>query len=65
MSDDWLLRLFRRLARPTLPPVGGATDLREIDARLGAVEREQYEIEARLRLLERQADPRGRGLTRE
>jgi hypothetical protein len=34
-------------------------DLSRIDARLSALEREQTAIEVRLRLLERQADPRG------
>ena len=58
MSDEWLFRLLRRFARPEILSSGTA-DLRTIDERLGVVEREQREIEARLRLLERQSDPRG------
>lgn len=58
MSDDWLLRLLRRFARPDdeLPPT---TSLRAIDDKLTSLEREQREIEARLRLLEMQSNPRG------
>ena len=59
MTDDWLLRLLRRFARPIAPELERRHDLSEIDDRLGAVEGEQVKIEARLHLLERQSDPRG------
>ena len=58
MTDDWVLRLLRRIVRPEPLHMRGK-DLSVIDDRLGAVEREQHEIEARLSLLERQSDPRG------
>jgi len=63
MTDDWILRLLRRIARPE-PFHFRGKDLSEIDTRLGAVEQEQHKIEARLHLLERQADPRGIRRTR-
>lgn len=60
MSDDWLLRLLRRFARPEAPPRTVA-NLHAVDHRLSELEREQREIEARLRLLEFQARFRGGG----
>lgn len=60
MAEEWLAGLLRRFARPT-PVPGQPTDLRAIDDRLGVIERNLDEIEARLRLLEIQADPRGWG----
>jgi hypothetical protein len=55
---DWIARLLRR---PTGPPLdyGGDYDFTRVDARLTNLEHQVNEIEVRLRLLERQADPRG------
>ena len=60
MSDEWVSRFLRLVGRidPPAPPPDGA-DLGEIDRRLGAVEQNLSDIVIRLRLLERQADPRG------
>ena len=58
MIEDWLSRVLRRFGRPDVPLTDSHT-LHEIDDRLDAVAREQAEIDARLHLLERQADPRG------
>jgi hypothetical protein len=55
--DDLLRRLLRLLGRPQEARSDGR-DLRVIDERLGSLEQRQREIAARLRLLERQADPR-------
>lgn len=58
MTDDWILRMLRRLVMPA-PARARGHDLSDIDHRLGTLEREQVEIDARLNLLERQSDPRG------
>jgi hypothetical protein len=57
MSDDLLRWIARCFARP-LPPSADGTNLDMVDERLDTLERTQREINARLRLLERQADPR-------
>lgn len=51
----WVLR---RLGHPPLPTVERPDD--RYDVRLSEIERQQADIAARLRLLEYQADPRGR-----
>lgn len=58
MSDEWLHRLFRAFGRPSVPPEG-ATDLDVIDDRLNQIEVSLSDVVLRLKLLERQADPRG------
>ena len=58
MSDEWVTRLLRLIGRID-PPAPDVADLGEIDRRLGAVEQSLSDIVIRLRLLERQADPRG------
>lgn len=55
--DDLLRRILRSFARPAPMPASTA-DLTMVDERLDGLERTQREINARLRLLERQADPR-------
>jgi hypothetical protein len=60
MSDDWVTRLRRLVGQINDPPPAESTaDFREIDQRLGQVEQSLSDIVIRLRLLERQADPRG------
>lgn len=61
MSDDWITRLLQLVGRIDAPPPAPTTDLGEIDQRLGRVEQSLSDIVIRLRLLERQADPRGLG----
>lgn len=58
MTDDLLRRIWRCFGRPYVPPVKGA-DLAAVDERLSDLERLQRDINARLLLLEKQADPRG------
>lgn len=58
MSDDWLIRMLRLFGRPLDPP-GGTTDLEQIDRRLNRIEVDLSDVVIRLKLLERQADPRG------
>jgi hypothetical protein len=58
MPHDWLRRLLRRFGRPPGRGMGLARIDPTLDARLDRVEHDQREIEARLELLERQADPR-------
>ena len=43
-------------------PAPRLADLDEVDERLTALEYEQIEIDARLRILEKQSNPRGVGL---
>jgi hypothetical protein len=57
MSDDLLRWLRRCFGRPEAPPAN-STDLDMVDERLDTLERKQREINVRLQLLERQADPR-------
>lgn len=57
MTDDLIRWLRRCFARPEPAPASG-TDLDMVDERLDVLERTQREIHARLRLLERQSDPR-------
>ncbi len=64
MADEWLYRVLRRFGKPS-PPLRQTVDLREIDERLAMIERDQARIQARLRLLETQADPRGLGRDRD
>jgi hypothetical protein len=54
---DRIRRLFRLMRRSREGRLGGY-DLRVVDERLGVLEQKQREITARLRLLERQTDPR-------
>jgi hypothetical protein len=60
MSEDWLFSYLRRLVygehEDSIPDT---TDLKTIDVRLSSVEKEQAEIDTRLRVLERRGDPRG------
>lgn len=53
--DEWL----RWLLPTERPPDVRRVDLERIDERLTSLEHEQNDIEVRLRLLERQSDPRG------
>lgn len=57
--DEVLRGLLRRFGRPSISPAIGIGEIDEFDERLAVLEREQREIDARLRLLEQQADPRG------
>ena len=59
MSDEWIGRLLRLVGRIDAPPPVAEADLWEIDRRLGLVEQNLSDVVIRLRLLERQADPRG------
>ena len=63
MSDlpGTLRALLHRFGRPEALPTR-TTDLTVIDQRLENLEQEQFAIAARLRLLELQGDPRGRGM---
>jgi hypothetical protein len=58
MNDDWLLRALRLFGRPPTPSEGH-TDLKEIDTRLNQIEVNLSDVVLRLKLLERQSDPRG------
>ena len=54
---EWLRRLFIPSRAPRTE--GRHIDLERVDERLTRLEHEQDEIEVRIDLLERQADPRG------
>lgn len=58
MADDLIWRLLRRFGRAYDEAIPGRGLVEPFTRRLDRVEREQREIEARLELLERQADPR-------
>ena len=57
--DDWLLRLLRRFGHPTRGVPSPRMSLERIDTRLAEVEHRTEDLEARLKLVERQTDPRG------
>lgn len=58
MPADFLHWLARRFGRPASAGAAFRPFDHTVDVRLDRVEREQRQIEARLELLERQADPR-------
>lgn len=62
MPDDWVWRLLRRFGRaPAARDLSGPRqhiDIGKVDERLDNLEHKQRDIDVRLRLIERQADPR-------
>ena len=58
MGEDFLHRLLRRFGRPPADGAHRHVDVDALDARLERIERMTPEMEARIRILEEQADPR-------